>query len=329
MSDDFNVLISSAGRRVQLMDGFRSALNSCSLKGRIVAIDASRESAAFQLADEAFLVPRVNDPDFVETVAEICRSRSISLVVPTIDTELACYADAKPSFRASETTVAVSDSATISIANDKRRTHGWMREQGIPTVEQVTAADLLFGTVAIGYPAIAKPATGSMSQGVRVIDSLDDLLGCDTDELIVQTIAQGDEYTVSVLVDLTGDCLAAVPRKRLEVRAGEVSKGVTVHQPELERVAARVAESLPGAYGALNVQAFFDEGSGDVRVIEINARFGGGDPLAWAAGADFPTWMVADLSGREIEHREWLPGTTMLRFDRAVYVHADGSLGVG
>ena len=74
----------------------------------------------------------------------------------------------------------------------------------------------------------------------------------------MQTIAPGDEYTVDVLVNRQGRGLCAVPRKRLEVRGGEISKGMTERQESLVALTRRLAETLPGAYGALNVQVFWD-----------------------------------------------------------------------
>jgi carbamoyl-phosphate synthase large subunit len=56
------------------------------------------------------------------------------------------------------------------------------------------------------------------------------------------------------------------------------------------------------------------------KVFEINARFGGGFPLAHAAGAPFTRWLIAEAAGlSEAPHDEWQEGTTMLRYDEAVF----------
>ena len=67
------VLISSAGRRVELLRGFRRALGAIgAAPGRVLATDASWYSSAFHDADEAFLVPRLDDPAFVPRLLELC-----------------------------------------------------------------------------------------------------------------------------------------------------------------------------------------------------------------------------------------------------------------
>ena len=59
-------------------------------------------------------------------------------------------------------------------------------------------------------------------------------------------------------------------------------------------------------------------------VIEVNARFGGGFPLAREAGADFPRWLVEEVAGLPSTAREdgWQDGLVMLRYDAAVFVDA-------
>ena len=91
----------------------------------------------------------------------------------------------------------------------------------------------------------------------------------------------GPEYTVDVYVDLKGIARCAVPRRRLEVRAGEVSKGLTVRDAAIIDASMAVAAALPGAVGCITLQCF-KRPNGEVTFIEINARFGGGYPLELA-----------------------------------------------
>jgi carbamoyl-phosphate synthase large subunit len=146
---------------------------------------------------------------------------------------------------------------------------------------------------------------------------------------VVQATAPGDEYTVDVLVQRDGRCVCTVPRRRLEVRAGEVSKGVTVRNAAIEHLTKDVAERLPGAYGVLNIQLFHDPATGNVQVIEINPRFGGGYPLSQRAGAPLARWLLEEVAGlpSSATNQEWRAGVVMLRFDDAVFVDA-GQVGV-
>jgi carbamoyl-phosphate synthase large subunit len=99
-----------------------------------------------------------------------------------------------------------------------------------------------------------------------------------------------------------------------------VSKAVTIREQGAIGLARKVAEALPGAYGPLNMQCFVDRET--VVVIEINARFGGGYPLAFEAGANFPLWLLRRRLNLELPGwcDEWKDNLTMLRFDSAVFL---------
>ena len=321
------VLISSAGRRVELLRGFRRALGAVgAAPGRVVATDCSWYSSAFHDADEAFVVPRLGDPEFVPRLLELCVKHRVDLIVPTIDTEMPVYVAHRDQFDEIGTTIALSHGDVVAIAADKQRTHDWLVTQGLPTVEQTTPAAALADPDAWTYPLIAKPRFGSAGLGVGLVHDAEELAlvarrGHELGELVVQRVAPGVEHTIDVLADRAGRCVCAVPRRRIEVRAGEVSKGVTVRSAVLEDLASRVCEALPGAYGALNVQVFVDDPE-HLAVIEINARYGGGFPLSLEAGADFPRWMLEELLGlpSTASPDGWRAGLVMLRYDAAVFV---------
>lgn len=300
------------------------------MSGRVFAIDASEDSPACHIADASFLVPPLSDPDYLPTVLDICRAEGIRLLVPTIDTELELYASTKCDFTDMGATVGISSPESVAITHDKEATHSWLVSNGFPTVRQLALVDFQQNLKALPYPIVIKPRAGSMSNGVLTISSEGDLPTSFDPTAIIQTFAPGDEYTISVLVDRSGRCVAAVPRLRLVTRGGEVSTGRTVRDPGLEDLATRIAERLPGAYGPLNIQVIKDESTGQMNVIEINARFGGGDPLAWAAGADFPRWMIEELADLpRTASNDWIDGVSMVRFDRAVYTIPGGDKFVG
>jgi carbamoyl-phosphate synthase large subunit len=314
----FNVLISSAGRRVVLARLFREALNDLGLPGEVAACEANPLSAAYTEATTRFLVPRCDDPDFVPALLEACIANEIHLVVPTIDTELPLLAEVREQFATVGTTLAVSGPRTVAIARDKSVTHRWLADAGLPTVEQWTVADAPDDPER--YPLIAKPRCGSSSVGMQRLATPKALAAFRGLDYVVEEIAPGDEHTVDIYIDRFGGLVTAVPRLRLETRAGEVSKGLTVRHDGLIALAARVAASLEDAAGALNFQCFADPLSGRLAIIELNARFGGGFPLSDAAGAHVPRWMIEDLAGLDSSAvADFQDGLVMLRFDDAVY----------
>jgi len=169
---------------------------------------------------------------------------------------------------------------------------------------------------------VVKPRHGSAGRDIHILPSAHALsaLPRTGEPLMVQELLTGDEYTVNIFIDDDGALRAAVPHRRVAVRAGEVEKGVTARIPLLEQLAVRLAAALPGARGPLCFQAMLGA-DGAASIFEINARFGGGYPLADHAGAPFARWMLEQRCGMEVSaHDNWRSGVTMLRYDDAVFL---------
>jgi len=324
MSPKVNILLSSAGRRVERLFCFREALEHLALHGSVLATDCSKLAPALYLADRAWTVPRCSDPDFVQLMLDLTEAESVLLLIPNLDHELPLYASTREKFAVHGTVVVVSSPDAIRICRDKALTHYWLSTHGFPTVRQARAAEIFATLGSWHFPVVAKPVDGSGSVGLKLVQSpreLELIAESKNDHLIFQEVAQGTEFTINVYVDKAGGCVCAVPHARLEVRSGEVSKGVTVRHAKLMTLARDIAESLPGAYGPLNIQCFLAE-DGDIRVIEINPRFGGGYPLAHRAGAKFTHWLIQEALGERIPKwfDAWEDGLVMIRYNEAVYL---------
>lgn len=321
----YAVLISSAGRRVALLRCFRDAVQRCvGPTGKILASDMSELSAASREADEHFVTPHCLSDQFIPEMLAICSKHDVRLVVPTIDTELAVLANHAPEFAAIGTRVLVPGAKLVEISNDKARTHHFMEQHRIPCLRQVSANEPLPSDIGQWRaPLMAKPRSGSASVGVHELSKIEEISELPKD-YVVEEHAAGDEYTMDVFVDQSGQVRAVVPRRRLETRAGEVSKGQTVRSGRLESAVRGLCELLPDARGVLTVQAFLDEEEGRVSIIEINARFGGGYPLTYEAGANFPLWLVQESLGvtPDFEGLSWTGDLVMLRYDDAIYTSA-------
>lgn len=317
----FTILLSSAGRRVSLLRSLREAIAATGQTGRVIACDMGNLAPAMHVADASVIVPACTDPAFPDRVLALCERERVDLVVPTIDPELPVWAALKPRLAAIGTSVGVSDVEAVAIAADKRRTHDHCTSIGVPCPRQGTVREVRDRTADWRLPLIVKPATGSASVGLEVVGSWAEFAEiADRDELVVEERAAGVEHTVDVYVDRRGVVHCPVVRRRLEVRAGEVSKARVVRDGHLASLAVKTVETLPGVYGPLNVQIFSD--GQDAAVIEINARFGGGYPLTWQAGGRYGEWMVREVAFGEappadppIEH-----DLTMLRWDQEVFV---------
>ena len=234
MSETFNILFTSAGRRVALIRLFRQALDALGLAGKLVAADVRGTAPARFVSDVFEEVAPVGSPGYVDRLREICREHRIRLVVPLIDTELQLLARHRENFLADGITPLVSSSEVTQLSYDKRLTESFFRKAGMATPGILDPRTVLTDPKA-SYPFFLKPACGSSSVGATRIDNrrqLEFFLNCTPDPVLQEFVA-GQEYTLDILADFAGRVRCVVPRLRIETRAGEVSKGMTVKNQAL------------------------------------------------------------------------------------------------
>ena len=77
-----NILFCSAGRRVELLKNFRKSMDS---NDRIIAADLSNLAPALYVADAFYLVPRIDDPSYLDRITDICVKEKIDAVTTLID----------------------------------------------------------------------------------------------------------------------------------------------------------------------------------------------------------------------------------------------------
>lgn len=315
-----NILITSAGRRVGLIDCFRAAADDLGLDLIVHACDLNPHlSAACQAADQAHKVCRCTDTDYIPQLLDLVEQHKIHLLIPTIDPELAPLAQANTQFAARGTQVHVSSAEVIAIVRDKARTSDVLRKAGIAVPNTATHSQIVEQAAEWAWPVFAKPSNGSASRGLQVFDSVKDIPRSFSEPMIFQDYLQGPEYTINIFVNAQGKLQTVIPHHRLQTRAGEVEKGITIRNPLFQSIAESIVTALPGARGVLCFQLIDDPKLGP-RVFEINARFGGGYPLADYAGAKFATWLLQEVTGQPISaHNQWREGVEMMRYDAAIY----------
>lgn len=311
-----NVLITSAARKVWLVEAFRRAV--APFGGNVWAADADPFAVAMRFADRTLLLPAIDSKEFEPALLEACDAFDIQLVIPTRDGELAWFAERTTTFSRIGVTVLVADSSTIGLCQDKHAfvTHCEINGFAVPAV-------IPKPTPGLSYPLFARPRTGAGGRGAGRVSDADALAQlCPWNDWLVQVLVEQPEFTLDLFADLSGKVLSVVPRQRLRVTAGESVVGVTVRAPELIDRAVALAKTLR-LIGHNTLQCFFD--GNEPLWIEVNPRYGGGAALGFAAGADTPDLLVRLLAGECIPPRigDYESGLYMYRFSRDLFVRSD------
>ncbi|MBP1967069.1 ATP-grasp domain-containing protein [Paenibacillus aceris] len=323
LNGKMNILFTSSGRRLSLLQQFRKVFVQHNLKGRIMTADLKKTAPTAFFSDQHFIVPRVNDPNYITELLRICQKEEIDIIIPLIDTELIVLSENRRVFEEAGVKLLVSSKELNDIACDKTQTYQFFQDSNTPTPKVFSDDEI--NNKHYQFPLLIKPLDGSSSVGVTKINNEKELLFFKDyiPNAMVQEYVTGTEYTVDVMVDFNGNIRTVVPRLRLETRAGEVSKGVTRKDNDIISAVKQVVKSLPGPVGCITLQCFKKE-NGEITFIEINPRFGGGIPLSIEAGANFPLWVLQMCSGETFteEDYNWRENLTMLRYDEAVFTES-------
>ncbi len=316
------ILFTCAGRRVELIQAFLRAGRPLGLSVMAQAADTEPYFAAGCLVGKSHLVPPIASPSYIPKLLSIVRREKIDLLVPLLDIELVKLADARDIFAKAGCRVLISSPQVVHTCRDKLTTFAFLTQHGIDTPATWPAKTML-KKARHKFPYFLKPQKGSASKGNFILRNKTDLLALvpHVPEAIVQEYVEGVEYTLDVYSGFDGKPRCVVPRRRLEVRGGEVTRAITCRHDGIMQTGLRVVEALHDCVGVITIQLIMTPG-GRIRVIEINPRFGGGVPLAIKAGADFPKWLLMEWMGRKPRIRldHFRPNLMMLRYYQAFFV---------
>jgi carbamoyl-phosphate synthase large subunit len=316
-----NILITSAGKRVVLVQIFQRTLQEMGLDAKVYTTDMRPTMApAGIVSDGCILVPRCTADNYIDCLLDICRDKQVGVVIPTIDTELLVLAENHKRFMEQGVRLAVPDKEFIQICRDKRLTKDFFMQAGIAVPQPVDKNHPVF-------PMFAKPYDGSLSTNIHIIRRPEDLTSdiLNDPKLIFMEYIDPKEYkefTVDIYYGLDGCVKGIVPRERIEIRAGEINKGITRKNGIVPFLRQRLGV-LKGVRGCICLQLFWRESDGDVKGIEINPRFGGGFPLSYHAKANYVDWLIREyLLHETVDYSEaWLDRTLMLRYDNDIIVY--------
>lgn len=277
----------------------------------VVGADASASAVGARLADEGAVVPRADDVRLAGCLLRLAATTGATVLISTVAEEMVGLEAASDELAAAGVRTWLPSSDTVELCIDKWQFARAMQQAGVPT--PMTAMGENDG---VPGPWIVKPRRGRGSRDVVAVDDPSDLTWAlrRVPDPIVQTRLCGDEFTVDLLVDRDGTLAGAVPRWRLETKAGISTRGRTFRHEGVIAGVARLVDAI-GLRGPANVQGFVAP-DGAVTFVEVNPRFSGGLPLSLAAGADLVGEYVRGILGYPVRPQRLVfrEGVTMVRY---------------
>ena len=316
---EYNILILSAGRRVELIQSFQKSAKKLDVKSNVVAGDCSETAPAIYFADRKAILPSISEPNYIDEIINICNKEDISLVVPTIDTDLLLLSQSKEKIESvSGARVLISSTEVISICRDKIKTQNFLEENGFMVPKMYSEEEL--SSENLQFPLFIKPKSGSSSINTFKVNNLEELFTYRSliKEPIVQDFMEGKEFTVDVFLDFDGNLITVVPRLRMATRSGEISKGKIIKDRDIIEDIKRLVDVLK-PIGHITIQLM--KTNKGIEYIEINPRFGGGAPMSIQSGADSCENLYRLLMGEKLVYNEnYRDNIMFFRFDNSICV---------
>ena len=273
-----NILLLSAGRRVELLNGIQAAASRLIPSAVVICADYDPAmSSACQECGNFVSLPRATDPHYPDALLALCLDRGIGLVIPTIDTELLVLAQLRDKFAISGVTLMVSDEALIAACRDKRQTSKLFHALGMPTPE-------IFLPNAIQFPCFSKPAGGSSSIGAfyAVFDENAKNAGLSAERTEMSIEVTTIDHTVAergivpnfVKIDIEGAELDALRGMTETLKKCQPVVFIEITKNTAECFALFAAANYVALDEQLNpTEELIDNGSGDKRLATGNFFF--------------------------------------------------------
>lgn len=293
-----NVLILSAGTRNKIVQYFKKALNG---NGIVIATDCSEYAPAIYEADKFYLLPRIDEPGYIEKVIEICKNEKIDTLFSLIDPELSLIAKYIKDFEAIGVKPIISDYDKVELCFDKYEMYKFLKTNNFKTARSYISKDEFYNDLdngKISFPIFVKPVRGSASLNISKIYNKEelDVIWENSCNLMIQEYLDGQEYGVDSYIDLISkEPVAMFVKKKIKMRAGETDKAVSVKDESLFELMKRFIKQI-GLVGIIDIDIF--KINGEYYISEVNPRFGGGYPHAYEAGVNVPQMIVNNINGQ-------------------------------
>lgn len=298
-----NLLILSCGTRNKVVQYFR---NEFAGDGRIITTDCNPYAPALYEGDAYYIVPRMTAPGYLDVIYDICKKEQIAGVLSLIDPELSLLAKHEEEFRALGVTVIGSPYENCERSLDKWMMYRWMQDHGYPCAKSYIELDAFLDAVKNGevtYPVFVKPVRGSASLQISIAHNEEEVqfLFGHGEQMLIQEFMTGQEIGVDCYIDMiSGEVVSIFTKKKLLMRAGETDKAVSFEDGVLfAKVEEFVKES--GFRGQIDIDIF--EKDGIYYFSEVNPRFGGGYPHAYACGINHMNLIKNNLFGKINERK--------------------------
>ncbi|WP_417215145.1 ATP-grasp domain-containing protein [Alcanivorax sp.] len=293
MTKPIKWLASTVGKRGYIARYLRESSPAGS---QVVGTGNDRFTPGFMSCDRAHVVPAIKDEGYLESMLALCVNEKINAAVCLSDLDISELSKIRDDLSRLGISCFFPNQETALRFLDKYLAAQFFSENHFLNPE--TYIDLEDALANLSFPIVIKPRRGSASSGYKVcVNSVEAREHWhDVEDPMAQQFIEGRLVNVEACSDPEGKPIRVSAWERKKSVAGETLLTTTIEHDKAINLVLRLLECSP-IPGPIDVDLI--ERDGELYVLEINTRFGGGYPGSHLAGADFTGAMVASVQGRD------------------------------
>jgi len=295
VDNPLKVLVSSAAKKIPLIQAMKVASRKVSAEAKVVAGDISNNALSQYVADQFWMMPKTNDAN-VQEILQGCIDRDINMVLPTRDGELVFWAKHRSIFEAEGVHIIIAPLESIQLCVDKLKFSEFGVNNELPFIPSSLEIERI---VSDRYVVKERFGAGSKSIGINL--SYEEAINHSKalSEPIFQPFQSGIEISVDAWLSAESVVKGVVLRKRVLVENGESQITRTFRDKNYEEQIVKSLEVLK-LTGPVVLQLIITEDN-IIKIIECNARFGGASTTGIAVGLDVFYWSLLEAMGSSMQ----------------------------
>lgn len=308
--EKINIMMLGGARRVSMAELFKRSGERIGREVNIVSYELM-EQVPIAVVSKVVVGLRWADPKVVADIVRVATENEIDIILPFVDGAIEIASKVKEYLP--NVFIPVGDFDVNRMMFDKVEAAKAFAKMELPIPQTYTAINA-------EVPAIAKPRHGSASRGIKIFHNLEELMHLDNfgEYLVQEYIENREEYTVDCYVSQSGEIMTIVPRCRLEVMGGEVTRTITCRNSTLDRLSRDVIKAF-NLRGPVTLQFLHDLDRDRYLLMEVNPRLGGGVVCSIYAGAPFCDYIIDESLGVTLKPcDDWAYNTLMARYMKEV-----------
>jgi carbamoyl-phosphate synthase large subunit len=287
--------------------------NKLKKKYKILIADADPYCAGLNSGYDSINIPFGKDENFEKKLLEIIKEKEINYIVPCVDEELLKFWSIKEKNNIFE--LVLPNRLFVELCLNKKNLMNELRKKDISNIPSYTQEYMEF-------PLIAKPIYGRGSKEVHKLENLTQLKGyldlykTDFNSILLQKYIEGEEYTVSVIVNNKNNLIGIIPKKII-LKKGITRIAITCHSELINSVCKKIIKNF-NPCGPFNVQLKINKDK--IHIFEINPRLSTTSVLTDYSFGNEIDLFIENLNKVDLkEFPKFEEGVIMARYEEAIF----------